>query len=304
MPTLPRVSFAFVLFGLLLLATNGLHPAVAQITSNTALPVGRGEMLVRVQTKLIRSTGDPTDAGRELEVVGFPLVGVYGVSARLTLFGVFPIVFKSLHLTGESGRLVRDTKGLGDVRLFARYTVYQLNQSGRTLRLAPFVGLELPTGSAARSDVFGRFPRPFQLGSGTWDPYIGIVLTRQTLAWQVDASVSYLLGTQTDDFRPGSDVRANLASKVRVLPRRLQGGLPRFIYANLETSLIWKGQDEEGGAASPNSGGTTWYIAPGAQFVTRRVILEAAVQLPVVQELNGTGLRNDFIVTISGRLNF
>lgn len=304
MPNLPRPSFALVLVGLLLLATSSLHPAVAQITSNTALPIGRGEMLVRVQTKLIRSTGDPTGADRELEVAAFPLVGVYGASARLTLFGVFPIVFKSLHLTGESGRRIRDTKGLGDVRLFARYTVYQINQLGRTLRLAPFVGLELPTGSTDQSDAFGRFPRPFQLGSGTWDPYIGIVLTRQTLAWQVDASLSYLLGTQADDYRPGSEGRVDLASKVRVLPRRLHGGLPRFIYASLETNLIWKGQFEEGGTGNPNSGGTTWYIAPGAQFVTRRVILEAAVQIPVVQELNGTGLRNDFIATISGRLNF
>ena len=44
-------------------------------------------------------------------------------------------------------------------------------------------------------------------------------------------------------------------------------------------------------------------LAPGLQYVTKRIILEAAVQLPVVQQLNGMALENNVITTLSVRLN-
>ena len=52
------------------------------------------------------------------------------------------------------------------------------------------------------------------------------------------------------------------------------------------------------------SGGTTLFLVPGLQYVTRRWIVEAAVQLPVVQDLNGTALENDYIVRAGFRFNF
>ncbi len=278
--------------------------AVGQITTNTALPIGRGNLLVRAQTKLSRSTGDPTNADRRLDVLALPWVLVYGATPRLTIFGVVPVLFKTLDVKSEGGRVSRDNQGLGDVRLFARYTVYQLNRRGLTFRIAPFAGAKLPTGSTSGADAIGLFPRPFQLGTGTWDPYVGLVVTRQSLAWQGDASLSYLLGTQGGDYRPGSVGRLDVAVKARVFPRRLERALPHFIYLNLETNLIWNGKARDGGASNPDSGGTSWFLAPGAQFVTRRLILEAAIQIPVIQELNGTALKNDFIATLSGRITF
>jgi hypothetical protein len=286
------------------LAFLGTGPASAQITSNTALPIGRGENLVRIQGMFVRSTGDDTGADRELQVGAFPVVALHGATAKLTLFGVFPVLFKNLDLTAGGNRISRDNGGLGDVRVFARYTVYQLNGAGRTLRIAPFAGLELPTGSTGESDEFGKLPMPLQMGSGSWDPYLGIVLTRQTLAWQVDAAMSYLLSTRADGFRAGGQARLDVATKLRLLPRRLRGALPRFVYGNLETNLIWKDQDENGRTIDPNSGGFTWYLAPGVQYVTRRFIVESAIQLPLAQNLKGSGLRNDFIATFSARLNF
>jgi len=45
-------------------------------------------------------------------------------------------------------------------------------------------------------------------------------------------------------------------------------------------------------------------LSPGVQYVTRRWVLEAIVQKPVSQQLNGSALKNDFIVTTSFRRNF
>ena len=45
-------------------------------------------------------------------------------------------------------------------------------------------------------------------------------------------------------------------------------------------------------------------LVPGLQYVTKRWIVEAAVQLPIVQYLNGTALENDHIVRAGFRFNF
>ena len=289
-----------VTFVLLMMAVS---PAHAQITTNTALPVGKGEGILRLQSKVIRSTGDPGSMDRDLRVLAFPLVGVYGVTAKLTLFGVVPILDKNLKVTTSQGRTTRSTSGLADARLFARYTVYQVNRRGQTLRLAPFGGLELPTGTHDAADALGRLPRPLQLGSGSWDPFVGLVFSRLTFVWQIDVSASYTFNTEAHDFQFGDETRLDIATKVRLLPRRLGSGLPNFLYGNVETNLIWQDKNKVGSGVDENSGGTTWYLAPGLQYITKRMILEAAVQLPMVQDLNGTALENDFIVTLSTRFS-
>ena len=295
-----RRTMGVVAFVLLVI---GVSPVRAQITTNTALPVSKGQGIVRLQSKIIRSTGDSSPTDRDLRVLAFPLVGVYGVTAKLTLFGVVPILDKNLKVTTPQGRVTRNTSGLADVRLFARYTVYQFNRRGQTMRLAPFAGIELPTGTDDAVDDLGRLPGPLQLGSGSWDPFVGLVFSRQTFAWQVDVSASYKVTTEANDFQFGDEARLDIATKVRLLPRRLTGGLPSFLYANAETNLIWQDENETGGAVDVNSGGATWYLAPGLQYVTKRIILEAAVQLPVVQDLNGTALENNVITTLSVRVS-
>jgi len=49
-------------------------------------------------------------------------------------------------------------------------------------------------------------------------------------------------------------------------------------------------------------GGTTWFLAPGLQYVTRTFVLEGIVQLPVVQNLGPGGLKTDFILTVGIRI--
>ena len=80
--------------------------------------------------------------------------------------------------------------------------------------------------------------------------------------------------------------------------------MPSFIYGVLESNLIWQDSNNVSGLEDPSSGGTTWFLAPGVQYVSRRFVVEAAVQIPVVQNLNGTALENDFVTTLSARVNF
>lgn len=285
--------------GLFLLLTA--VPAAAQITTNTALPVTQGQGIVRVQAKVLHATADGPD--RSLTAYAGPLIGVYGVTPRWTLFGILPVLRKRLEVTTPQGRVTRGPTGIGDARLFARYTVWRQNRPGQTIRLAPLAGLKLPTGRSDDTDQRGRLPQPLQLGSGSWDPFAGLVFTWQTLQWQVDLSPMYQFNTEAHGFQFSDEARLDVASKHRVWSHERSGRVPGFLYANLETNLIWQDNDELQGQEAPISGGTTWFVALGVQYITRRFVVEGAVQLPAVQDRNGTALEEDVITTLSVRIN-
>jgi len=295
---------AFLMGGLVLVGLAG-NALAAPETFNTALPVAKGEFLFREQFLYKRASGDPSSADREVEVLGAISVLGYGVTADLAVFGVLPYLDKELDVTTPGGqRATRSTSGIGDARLFGRHTIFKNNFPGGNFRIAPFAGIELPTGDNDDRDSLGDLPATLQLGSGSWDPFGGVVATYQTLDYQLDAQVSYKANTEADNFEFGDEVRIDASVQYRLWPRELTGGVPGFLYGVLESNLIYQGKNEIGGADDPNSGGTTLFIAPGLQYVTKRWILEAIVQLPAFQDLGGTALEDDFTVRAGFRFNF
>lgn len=275
----------------------------APITFNTALPVTKGHGVVRVQPTYLRFASDPTLLDREMTVWAVPLVGGYGVSQRLALFGVLPILEKELEIATAGGRRTRHASGLGDALLLARYTAYQRDDPHGTLRLAPFAGVKLPTGKDNERDAQGPLPPALQLGSGSWDVPLGVVLTRQTLAWQVDASPSYQFNREAQGFQSGDEARFDLSYQRRLWPRELGAGVPGFLFGVLESNFVWQDHSRRAGAEDPDSGGTTWYLTPGIQYITKRFVWDAAVQVPVSQNPNGRGLESDLVATLSVRAN-
>lgn len=292
---------AFLLAGLVFAVTP---VAGAPITFNTALPVTWGEWILRLQAKGFGFASDPTALNRDLSVEALPVVGVYGLTPRFTLFAITPLLDKELEVDTPLGRRSRGTSGLGDVTLLARYTAWQRDAPGRTLRFAPFGGVETPTGRDDAGDDLGPLPPPLQLGSGSWDPVAGAVFTYQTLGRQTDASVSYQFNTEANGFEAGDEARLDLSYQHRVWPRELGAGVPAFLYTVLESNLVWRDRDAMNGADVVDSGGTTWFLAPGLQYVHKRWVLEAAVQVPVTQNLHGAALETDWIGTLSLRVNW
>ncbi|MCH8155707.1 MAG: transporter, partial [Proteobacteria bacterium] len=90
----------------------------------------------------------------------------------------------------------------------------------------------------------------------------------------------------------------------RLWPRELGSGVPGFLYGVLEANLIHRDKDQVSGTNDPDSGGLSLFILPGLQYVTKRWIVETGVQIPVVQDLNGTALEKDTIFRAGFRLNF
>ena len=274
------------------------------ITFNSALPVAKDEFILRGQAILNRSTDDPASTNRDLRVLTIPTVLAYGATRNLALFGIVPYLDKTLDSTVSSGRVRRGDSGLGDSTFLARYTILSVDSLGDTRRLAPFMGLKVPTGDDNERDGLGTLPQPLQLGSGSWDPIVGTSFTWQTFDWEFDSAVQYRFNTKANNFEFGDQARFDMSFQYRLWPPTLGSGVPAFFYGVLESNLIHADKNEAGGITNQNTGGTTWFLAPGIQFVTRRVVLEAIVQLPVVQDLNGTALENDYSLRGGFRVNF
>jgi hypothetical protein len=274
------------------------------ISFNSALPVSENVGILRSQIKIIRKSGDNTTQNRDFTVTAIPLVLAYGISPKLALFGALPYVDKSMDITLGTMRIRRQTQGLGDGKFFARYTVYQVDQPGDTLRIAPFAGLKVPTGVHDKRDAFGLLPRPLQSGSGSWDPFAGIAITRQTLDWEFDTAVGYQHNTQAFGFEFGDEARLDASYQYRVLPKAIKSDSLGFTYAVLESNLVWNGKNKSANAFDPDSGGLTWILAPGLQYVTPRFVLETTLQIPVIQNLNGTALKTDWTWAAGFRRNF
>ncbi len=288
-----------------ILATSWAAAARAAPESfNTALPVAEGEFVFREQFILDQSGDDPSSADRDRTAWALVSVLGYGATSDVALFSVVPYVDRSLDITRGGTRRTRSANGLGDISLFGRYTVFRRDWPGRTLRVAPFAGLELPTGDDDETDSFGRLPPSVQPGSGSWDPFGGVVLTYQTLDFQIDAQTSYRANTEANDFDFGDVARLDSSLQYRLWPRDLGSGVPGFLYGVLEANLIHQDKNQAGGMNDLNSGGLNLFILPGLQYVTKRWIVESGMQIPVAQDLSGTALEKDYIFRAGFRLNF
>lgn len=276
----------------------------APVTFNTALPVGGDEFVARGLLVRSQSGHDPGAADRDLGATSLVSVLGYGVTPKLAVFGVLPYVDKDLDLTVGGSRLARGASGIGDVSLFGRYTLLQRDQPGRTFRVAPFLGVKAPTGDDNERDGLGRLPAAVQSGTGAWDAFGGVVATYQILALQVDGQISYRVNNEANGFDPGDEARLDGSLQYRLWPRTLGSGVPDFLYGVLEMNLVHRDKHEMNGITDNNSGGTTVYLAPGLQYVTKRWIVEGVVQLPVIENLNGNALESDYIVRAGVRFNF
>jgi hypothetical protein len=294
-----RVGLVLTVFGF---AAGSV--VAAPITFNTALPVAKGEFVNRELLLLSRSGDDPSGAEREVDVKALISVLGYGISGDLAIFGVLPYVDKALQATLGGTRVSRSSAGFGDLSVFARYTFFKQNARGHTFRIAAFGGVKAPTGADNSADGLGPLPIPLQSGTGSWDGFGGLIATYQTLAFQADAQASYTAKSEANNFEGGDEARLDGSIQYRLLPRTLGNGTPAFLYGVLEANMVYRGENRNFGSRDGNSGGTSFFISPGLQYVTKRYIIEGSVQLPVSQNLNGNALENDYVTRIGFRWNF
>lgn len=267
--------------------------AFAAINTDTGLTPAKGQWLIRSQTTFKSKTDDRTGENRKLHVVLNRNVLVYGLRDGTALFGVVPFLYKAQEVnTPDGGRTDREDAGLGDIRLFVKRRVFRRDQPGATDRLALIGGLELPTGDTNKRDGLGKLPRPLQLGSGSWDPFVGAVATHQQQRYELSADVLYQFNTKHGNFEFGDEVVHDAGLWVRVWPGELpEWGTPSAIHAVLEFNGVFKQKDTVAGDLVGDLGGYTLYLSPGLQWVGPWWIVEGSLQFPVLQALNRAEIR-------------
>lgn len=287
-------AIALVLIGAAGWPADGMG---APINTDTALPVHQGEILWRGQVRAVKAS----DSNRDLTVTAVSSVLVYGVTAKLALIGVLPYLDKTL----KAGGVVRRGAGLGDSTLLGRYQLFQLDRRSETFRAQVLGGVKLPTGRDDARDASGRLPPPLQPGTGSYDPIIAGVFSWQRLCWQSDFDFSYKFNTPAGGYRSGDVFAHNAAFQYRLSPRTLpDSGVPAFVYGVMELNGLWSRRDELSGGEVVDSGGYTLFVSPGLQYVTSKWIAEISVQLPIVQELNGSQLQVDYAISAGFRIQF
>lgn len=258
----------------------------APITTNTALPISEDEAIVRFQIAATRASDTVGGVEREANTTEARAVLGYGLTPKLAVFVVAPVV----HLDAHIGAAEINEFGLGDAELITRYELIRRDGLGRTFRLAPFVGLRLPTGDSGET------------GDGSLDIFGGLIATFATVDWQIDAEIGADANREADGFDRGDAAHLNVS-----LQRRLGSIGPRggeVVYGVFETSVMYVGEDRVASAEDPDSGGALVFVAPGLQIASRRWIADLAVRAPVSTNMNGTALAPDITVFASVRVNY
>lgn len=284
----------------LLIFSPSVSPA--PITFNTALPVAAEEFIFRLQVKAGKTKKESEIPGRQASNLGVVGVLGYGVTPNLTVFTVLPYFHKELK--HHSFNIRRSSDALGDLSVFVRYTVYKVDSPGKTFRIAPFLGVKWPVAKDDEKDSLGILPHSLQPSTGSTDYFGGMVATYQTLDWQLDSQIRIDVPNEGNGFEAGEKISWAGSLQYRVWPRKLSPATSGFLYLVLESDVNYQRKTRVLGTSDRNSGGKSWFVSPGIQYVTRRWVAELSLQLPVEQDLNGKALETDYMLNGGFRWNF
>ena len=242
------------------------------------------------------------DGSQELDIYRIPAIGQYQIMPDATIAVMIPYVEKRRKVTSGGTTSVRSTSGLGDVRVTGKYRFWHKNVPFGVTQAAVFGGLEVPTGSDSELDNVGALlPISLQLGSGSVDPFFGAAIGRTGRTHSLEGGAQYQVNTKGEEFELGDTVRYDLTYQYQIFPRQIENS-----QLNLTVELNGKHVEkhELAGRKVENSGGDTIFVAPGLQFLINTVVFETSVQLPIVEELNGTQPETDYNVLVGLRYLF
>jgi hypothetical protein len=218
----------------------------------------------------------------------------WGISAAIPYHDRFHTTIAE----GDTAISTSDARGVGDVRLLARYQKFSTTES-----YSFQFGLKLPTGRfdqdfAAGPQAGELLDRGLQLGTGTTDLLAGA-------AWFTRPAVNLGVFAQVMLDQP-------LAARDGFLPSTSLGvsGGVRWLNSSsftpqLQLNAKFEGREHGAEADTANSGGTTVYLSPGVTAeVGRRASAFAFVQLPVAQRVNGLQLEPRWLLSTGVRWPF
>jgi len=275
--------FQVAVFGLFI-AMQSVSAYAAPITFNTALPVSEEEVILREQIIYTESSGPNADVNSLTAVT----VGGYGITSKWSVFGVLPVT----HIDVEIDDLSSDNFGLGDATLFSRYEIYRKDGRGSTTRLAPLIGVRVPTGKTGETS------------DGSTDIFGGLIATIATTQYNLGGQVVYTENGEANDFEAGNTLAFDASLQYRIWNSAPDANSPSFLFGVIEGNITRQGNSSFDGFETLNTDGTQFSISPGLQYVTQRWIADLAVTIPITDSFDNVTLTPNYSVLTSLRVNF
>lgn len=279
--------------------TTAKGKAAISLNLTLNLPDNRGD------TALAGLAQQGVDAHDQARSETYTLSAAYGVTDDLTLSVSLPVVRRIDIREGEletvgtittASVAARGTSsGFGDAALVGKWRFTGEHHHGWEAAL--LLGIKLPSGVASRIDARGdRFETEHQPGTGSWDPLIGLALTRPMPWGSFGASATWQMsGPGSQDTTLGD--RAQFAAG---LSYRLAG--PKIDYHGhqheskgavsldgvLELNGEWEGQQQIGGVIDPDSGGRALFLSPGLRVSAGTWSFTLGASLPLAQHIRAS----------------
>lgn len=292
--------------------------------SGSTLPEGKFALGVRAEIAAFDSLSDPEldkavmDNGTAHSIRRqqlYSLNGAYGVGDDLTVGLSLPYLvrggIKAVHFDSEMQMSmlhdIGSSDGLGDLALFAQYRPVHKLYEGIDLSL--IAGLKAPTGVTGNRSHGVVIETEHQPGSGSWDPILGVALSKRVNRLSLHATGLYTVATRgARDTNLGDRAQVTLAGVYRVGGKENYGDCDQiyeYFYPEsrqhwlidlvLETNGSWQDKESVAGRRDGSSGGTSLYLAPGIRVIyDGRYSASFSLGLPVYQDLNGSQSRTDY----------
>ncbi len=214
--------------------------------------------------------------GQRVRGITNPYAIVWGAYPNLNLTFIAPLVtLQSQNRTNLAGDFT--TTSFADSALFARYDLLRKNVPRGYTRLAPEVGIKVPSGgvfSTGSTDAIGAL-----VFSHVRDPH-----------WLIADTQFTFTTTNEEGLRLGNRWNYDLAYLYRLLPRAGPGLHQVFLVLEMNGEHIRRARLN--GTRFPDSGGNLIFLSPGVEYLpTPRLVLEFSSPIPIGRDLNGSQLR-------------
>ncbi len=268
--------------------------------------LNRGSENTSFEDALSKYMVTPTSMPMNMHMLG----AMYAPSDRLTLMVMGNYLSSEMdHVTRMGGSFTTASSGFGDFKIAALYKLFNKNSA----QLHANIGLSIPTGSIDEMDVTPAsspneviLPYPMQIGSGTWDPSLGLTYLKQwdNLSFGTQAKATFRLGENDNDYSLGNEYSLNTWGAFKAndwlsFSGRLKwGAIEKIEGANpmLNPMMVITADTANSGMTYAEAGlGFNLYAFEGS-LKNLRLGFEAS--MPLYQNMNGIQLRNKETLTI------
>lgn len=221
--------------------------------------------------------------------------------------------------TGKKSKM--KSQGAGDTMIMTKTLLYADDYLIPTNQVSLLLGVSIPTGSIDQDEKGALSPYSMQLGSGTFDPFIGVLYEGSKAPFWWGTNISYLARTYDNykSYHLGDEFRCDLYGMYQIrydLVGELQ--IKGKYTSDIDGQAREIEQDGDGHMMSnpnmpfmsnlfdpDNYGGSTIDLTAGVQWQPfHNQILNVQFSFPLFQNLHGTQLERDFNATVTYYIEF